>query len=156
MRFQPTTLLALLPLSVAQTTNPPCVTDCTTKNPVSSQCDGNETGSALDTCRCNTFLGATKMITCIKACSAADQAVFAGRLPEACRGDLFPGLTVAPGTTTTTTTGASGTAGTTGTTGGPAPALTSKPNAGVGMDVGGQGFVQVAAGGLAAVVALLL
>ncbi|KAK4167846.1 hypothetical protein QBC43DRAFT_361456 [Cladorrhinum sp. PSN259] len=109
-------------------TNPPCIDECMTKNPVSSWCDGDETGAALDECRCSTFLGATSMFTCIKSCSTADQAVLAGNLPELCRNRLLPGIT--PSTTQTSTGSAATTPSTTsGSSSGGATSTTSSGTA---------------------------
>lgn len=109
MRFTIHTIAFLLASTQvhAQTARPACLTACFSSSPASSQCDGNETGTALATCTCNTLRG-SNLIRCIKQCSTADQAVYAGGVPEACRSELFPGIVAsAAGTTTSSTTSAS-------------------------------------------------
>ncbi|KAK1760344.1 hypothetical protein QBC47DRAFT_408421 [Echria macrotheca] len=159
MRF--TTLITLLATSqslvLAQSQTPACIKDCTTKNAVSSQCNGDETGAALDKCLCNTFAGATAMFTCVKACPAADQAVFAADVPASCRSSLLPGVTPASSTSgsdsgsgsSSTPTASSGGQGSSTTTGSPATKTTN-----AGAIVGGREAV-VAAGLLVGAAVLL-
>ena len=103
------TVLGLLTGSVVMaqsSTNPPCIKDCLSKNALASQCDGDETGIDLDQCTCASYLGgATPMFTCIKTCTAADQSIFAAKLPALCRGELLPGVTAAASSTTPSATG---------------------------------------------------
>jgi len=139
MRLFPTailfSLLGTYQVLAQNSSNPPCIKDCVSKNLVSSQCDGDETGAALDRCECATFRGATRMLTCVKACPTAEQAVFAGGLPELCREALLPGVTPATGSGSKPSgTGGAGTA-TSGTT-------PQKTNA-AGASGGEPGFVSV-------------
>ncbi|KAM0329476.1 hypothetical protein ACHAQA_004785 [Verticillium albo-atrum] len=82
------TLLALPLLTLAQD-RPACVSTCIENNLMSSQCDGDESGAALDRCTCNTLNG-SNMVACINECTPADQASYAANVPELCRDTLFP------------------------------------------------------------------
>lgn len=114
---------------LAQNTNPACIKDCTSRLAISSHCDGGETGAALDRCTCTTWLGgsASPLVTCIKACPTADQSVFVSKIPELCRGDLFPGVTASSATTSTGTPSSTGPNQSSPTTNG----STTSPNAGI-------------------------
>lgn len=117
---------------LAQNTNPACIKDCTSRLAISSHCDGGETGAALDRCTCNTWLGgsASPLVTCIKACPTADQSVFVSKIPELCRGDLFPGVTASSATTSTETPSSTGPNQSSPTTNG-SPSTTTSPNEGI-------------------------
>jgi hypothetical protein len=83
-------LILLLPsLILAQSTAGPCVSNC---GFISSFCDGDETGAALDDCKCSTFSSNAVFISCIKACPETEVAKYAGLVPEKCREQLFPGV----------------------------------------------------------------
>lgn len=97
------TALLLASSALAQTQNQSqCITTCVNNNLRSSWCDGGETGDALASCTCASYQGPSDpLIVCVKSCPAADVAQFAAKIPEKCRGTLFPGVTVASSTATT-------------------------------------------------------
>ena len=102
-------LATIASISLAQTTNGPCVQSCTTSKPTSDLCNGDETGAALDSCTCATFQKpGLPLITCIKACPADEIAIFAGHIPASCRNSIFPGVSAS---TSSTGTGASTSSG---------------------------------------------
>lgn len=106
-RVLKTTLLFLaLTLPVIAQSNTPCISACP---PVSSFCDGDETGDALAKCTCQSYVGATTLFNCIKQCPTSEQEIFAGRLPTLCRDSLLPGVAAASSSTesTVTSTGSS-------------------------------------------------
>ena len=156
MRFFAATVALLLAASpaIAQNTQPACIKTCTSTHAVSSQCNGDETGDALDRCLCGSYLGpaAKPMFDCIKACSSSDQSSFAAIVPALCRDQLLPG--VSPATVSSTTTSATRTGSPSTTSTGPQTTETTgapKPGAAAGLTA--PGFA--AAGGLI-VAALLL
>lgn len=154
------TILALLHLPALilsqsdSSSNPPCVASCVTKNPTSSQCNGDETGSALDDCTCKSYESASALIGCINKCPAAQANAFASNVPEECRATLFPnfpgvkaggaaaGLTSTTAAATSTATSASGTETIATSSSGGAAATQTHSGSGGGKNV--------VAGGLAA------
>ncbi|KAM0275985.1 hypothetical protein ACHAQH_007203 [Verticillium albo-atrum] len=92
--------LALPLLAASQRDLPPCVSTCIENNLMSSQCDGDEKGAALDRCTCATLFGSL-MVSCIQDCSPADQGAYAASIPETCRDTLFPDAEAVGGSGTT-------------------------------------------------------
>ena len=85
----------------AQQENGPCVKACP---PKSSFCDGDETGAALDQCRCASFtLTGDPLITCVQQCPVEEQLIFANNLPDLCNSLLFPNLDLDSSTTSSAT-----------------------------------------------------
>lgn len=73
-----------------------CVNDCLMGNPVSSQCDGDETGAALNKCVCNSLRG-SDLVACINKCPSDDQGSYLDAVvPDNCAG-LFPDASKKPG-----------------------------------------------------------
>jgi hypothetical protein len=160
MQLLPALLALLATSALAQDNDPPCIKACTSGHAISSECNGDETGAALDQCLCATFESsvATPLLTCVKACSASDQAVFAANLPALCRAQVLPGVTPASttggGSSPTTTAGGSGGSQTSATTssGGGAATNSAKPGAAAGLVARAP---VAAAGGLLAAALLL-
>lgn len=100
--------------SLAQNTSPDCISTCADQFPTSSQCDGDETGTARSTCMCNTLMGSPLLQCWTDQCSDADKAAYAQSIEPPCRDQLFTGLNVdalAPASTasdTATTTRGTG------------------------------------------------
>ena len=92
-QFVGTLLLATRLVSGQSSKFPECVQTCITDNPTSSFCDGDETGADLDNCTCQSLSGSL-LVQCIQTCPQSDQAAYAAVVPESCRGQLFPGVTV--------------------------------------------------------------
>ncbi|KAL9942613.1 hypothetical protein D7B24_000251 [Verticillium nonalfalfae] len=90
MRASILPILALPRLALAQNSDRPrCVATCITNNLMSSHCDGDEQGAALDECTCAALSG-SPMIACIRDCTPADQGQYAAQLPGLCRDRLLP------------------------------------------------------------------
>lgn len=104
-------ILLLSSLVLAQSSAGPCVSNC---GFISSFCDGDETGAALDNCKCATYSSNAVFVSCVKACPQTEVAKYAGLVPETCREQYFPG--VAAVEPTASTTGGTTTATTTGST----------------------------------------
>lgn len=75
---------------IAQHKWPDCIQSCITNDPVSDQCNGDETGDALDRCTCASFDGSS-LIDCVKDCPKDQQSEYASVLPDSCRSELLPG-----------------------------------------------------------------
>ena len=98
MRFTLPVLAGLASLAAAASvpTFGSCVNDCLMGNPVSSQCDGDETGAALNKCVCNSLRG-SDLVACINKCPSDDQGSYLDAVvPENCAG-LFPDASKKPG-----------------------------------------------------------
>jgi hypothetical protein len=80
----------------AQSKDPLCIRTCADQYPTSSWCNGDETGTALSTCLCNTLLGSQLLQCWTDQCSDADKATYLvnAKVPEPCRNQLFPGVSV--------------------------------------------------------------
>ena len=83
---------SILPILTSATTYGACVNSCISTDPVSSACDGSETGTALAQCTCASFPPGNLLITCIQTCPQDQQLVFAEGLPSLCAQNLFPNL----------------------------------------------------------------
>jgi len=131
--------------ALADTTNGPCVKACFSQHAISSQCNGDETGAALDQCTCASFVTsvAAPLLSCVKACPADQQSIFAGNLPSSCRGQVLPGVTPAASGTTPSPTAGGQSSSTTST--GSQTSQTTKPN-NAATDLGSPGLAIV--GGL--------
>lgn len=112
------TILSLVPSLVLCESAGPCADSCGNSHPTASFCNGDETGSALDDCLCQSYLSAPDLIGCIRACPSAQVSAFAAEVPTKCRSTLFPGVNAAPAGTATTaaTTSADETSGSASTT----------------------------------------
>lgn len=158
------TILALLHLPALilsqsdSSSNPPCVASCVTKNPTSSQCNGNETGTALDDCTCKTYESASALISCINKCPAAQANDFASNVPEECRATLFPNFPgikaggAAAGLTSTSTSTTAAATSTAASSSGTKTIATSSSSGAAATQThsGSGGGKNVVAGGLAA------
>jgi hypothetical protein len=100
--------LIAAPLTTLAQNDGACVTSCETTDPVSSFCNGDETGAALDACTCQSFEAGASLINCIKACPADQVSAFAAGVPASCRGQLFPGVSVSTSGSAAPSTSASG------------------------------------------------
>ncbi|KAI9896485.1 hypothetical protein N3K66_008657 [Trichothecium roseum] len=81
--------LASLAAAVSVPTFGSCINDCLMSNPVSSQCDGDETGAALNKCVCSSLRG-SDLVGCINKCPSDDQGSYLDAVvPDNCAG-LFP------------------------------------------------------------------
>ncbi|EXJ58420.1 hypothetical protein A1O7_05845 [Cladophialophora yegresii CBS 114405] len=70
-----------------------CVDACIVANPIVNHCDGTETGSALDQCKCKSYTPSNDpLIGCIQSCPSDEQYSFAESLPSLCAQTLFLGL----------------------------------------------------------------
>ncbi|ETI22604.1 hypothetical protein G647_06680 [Cladophialophora carrionii CBS 160.54] len=70
-----------------------CVDACITVNPIVNHCDGTETGSALDQCKCKSYTPSNDpLIGCVQSCPSDEQYNFARSLPSLCAQTLFLGL----------------------------------------------------------------
>ncbi|KIW66927.1 hypothetical protein PV04_06209 [Phialophora macrospora] len=70
-----------------------CVDACITADPIVNHCDGTETGSALDQCKCRSYTPSNDpLINCILSCPTDQQYNFADTLPKLCAQTLFLGL----------------------------------------------------------------
>ncbi|KAJ1335271.1 hypothetical protein MN608_02007 [Microdochium nivale] len=142
--------------ALAQSQSPQCVKDCGTQFPISSWCDGGETGIALSNCTCQTLQNSA-LLKCIRTKCAPDALLaYAQALPMPCASSLFPtlGLSTNTAASTPTTSGSGITAGSNPTSTAPGgggasttPANTPPPGAANGLVA--PGFV-LAAGPLLA------
>jgi hypothetical protein len=97
-------LLLFLPLHiVAETLVPQCIQACINEHPTSSSCNGDEKGDALTSCTCASLANAGLLIGCVKSCPAADQAVYAASVPEKCRSEMLPSVTITNAASNTAT-----------------------------------------------------
>ncbi|KAJ9609481.1 hypothetical protein H2200_005808 [Cladophialophora chaetospira] len=70
-----------------------CVDACITQDPIVNHCNGTETGSALDQCKCRSYTPSNDpLISCINDCPQEQQYNFANTLPKLCAQTLFLGL----------------------------------------------------------------
>jgi hypothetical protein len=101
-------LLLSSPLLALAQNDGACVTSCETTDAISSFCNGDETGAALDQCECQSFEAGAPLINCVKACPADQISAFAAGVPASCRGQLFPGVSVSSTGAAATSTSAGG------------------------------------------------
>ena len=70
-----------------------CVDSCITQDPIVNHCNGTETGSALDHCKCRSYTPSNDpLINCVNGCPSDQQYNFADTLPKLCAQTLFLGL----------------------------------------------------------------
>ncbi|KIW91668.1 uncharacterized protein Z519_07636 [Cladophialophora bantiana CBS 173.52] len=70
-----------------------CVDNCISTYPIVNHCNGTETGSALDQCKCESYSPSNDpLINCVLNCPSDQQLAFADSLPKLCAQTLFLGL----------------------------------------------------------------
>ncbi|KIW81239.1 hypothetical protein Z517_04264 [Fonsecaea pedrosoi CBS 271.37] len=70
-----------------------CADNCVSTYPTVNHCNGTETGSALDECKCESYSPSDDpLIGCVLGCPGDQQLAFAESLPKLCAQTLFLGL----------------------------------------------------------------
>ncbi|EXJ68888.1 uncharacterized protein A1O5_07820 [Cladophialophora psammophila CBS 110553] len=100
-----------------------CVDNCIGTYPIINHCNGTETGSALDQCKCESYAPSNDpLINCVLTCPSDQQLAFADSLPKLCAQTLFLGLDLSdqpkPSAENTAASATVGAAKATGTTSG--------------------------------------
>ncbi|KIY00727.1 uncharacterized protein Z520_03392 [Fonsecaea multimorphosa CBS 102226] len=86
-------LLTLITAQSSSTQFGSCVNNCISTYPIVNHCNGTETGSALDQCKCESYSPSNDpLINCILGCPSDQQLAFADSLPKLCAQTLFLGL----------------------------------------------------------------
>lgn len=79
--------------TAAATATSTCLANCETTYPIVNHCNGTETGSALDQCKCRSYTPLNDpLISCILGCPSDQQYSFANSIPKLCAQTLFLGL----------------------------------------------------------------
>ncbi len=70
-----------------------CADTCVTQHPTINYCNGTETGTALDQCKCQSYSPSNDpLVNCVLGCPSDQQYSFANALPKLCAQTLFLGL----------------------------------------------------------------
>ncbi|OQU95271.1 hypothetical protein CLAIMM_01503 [Cladophialophora immunda] len=70
-----------------------CADNCVSTYPIVNHCNGTETGTALDECKCESYSPSNDpLINCVLGCPSDQQLAFADSLPKLCAQTLFLGL----------------------------------------------------------------